>query len=207
MADETGVSADAPEVVPSGDGTPAAEVGGSAETAPDADLAKQLEEAIADRDKWKDLSRRNEAKAKANRDAQAELERVKREAMSEQERAVADAAAAAKSEAMKAFGEQLVVAELRAQAAGKLSDAQVMSLSQAIDVSRFLGDDGAVKVDDLGEFVAGFVPVAPPAPPAPSPMPAADIGQGAGRGSPSGLQLGDDDGLGAALAAAVGALR
>jgi translation elongation factor P/translation initiation factor 5A len=69
--------------------------------------------------KWKSLSRANE---KALRAAQAELDKVKQSSMSETERAVAQAKAEGRAEAMREANTKLLHAEIRAAAASVLAD-------------------------------------------------------------------------------------
>lgn len=69
--------------------------------------------------KWKSLSRSNE---KALRAAQAELDKVKQSSMSETEKAVAQARAEGRAEAMKDANTKLLHAEIRAAAASVLAD-------------------------------------------------------------------------------------
>jgi len=157
----------------------------------DEDIAAQLQAAQEELERWKAQARKHEDRAKANRDAASELERVKREAMSEQERAVADAAEAARQGVLRDLGAKLVHAEIRAAAAGRLPDETLSTLTEAIDVARFLGDGAAVDTDAVKAFVDGVVP-APLPPVVPSPLPVADIGQGAGRGGANSIPTGDD---------------
>ncbi|MDH4158662.1 MAG: hypothetical protein OEV62_00210 [Actinomycetota bacterium] len=192
---------------PAGDATPTepqqteptatGPAGGADET-----IAAQLQAAQEELERWKAQARKHEDRAKANKDAVSELERVKREAMSEQERAVADAAEAARQGILRDVGAKLVHAEIRAAAAGRLPDETLSTLTEAIDVARFLGDGATVDTDAVKAFVDGLVPP-PPSPVLPSPLPVADIGQGAGRGGATSAPLGDD-GLGDALKRLVG---
>jgi hypothetical protein len=62
------------------------------------------------------------AAEKAARDAQAELDKIRKAGMSEQERAVAEAKAAGRNEALAEVTDRLVRSEIRAAAAGKLAD-------------------------------------------------------------------------------------
>ena len=191
---------------PAGDDTPTDPQQTETATDPagdgDGDIAAQLKAAQEELERWKAQARKHEDRAKANCDAASELERVKREAMSEQERAVADAAEAARQGVLRDLGAKLVHAEIRAAAAGRLPDDTLSTLTEAIDVARFLGDGATVDTDAVRAFVDGVVPA--PLPPAvPSPLPVADIGQGAGRGGANSIPLGDD-GLGDALRRLVG---
>lgn len=82
------------------------------------------------------------AAEKRARDFEAELTRIRESSMSEQEKAVEAARREARAEAGKAFNTRLVQAEMRAAAAGKLSDPE--------DAIRFL-DLETFAVDDDGQ--------------------------------------------------------
>jgi hypothetical protein len=97
----------------------------------------------AEAEKWSALARKHEERAKGNATAAKELEKVRAAAMSEQERAVAEAKAAGLNEAQKANAPRLVRAELKAAAAeaGLGKDALAGFLEYA-DLSKFVTDDG-----------------------------------------------------------------
>lgn len=82
------------------------------------------------------------AAEKRTRDLETELARLREGSMSEQEKAVEQARREAKAEASTAFNVRLVQAEVRAVAAGKLTDPE--------DAIRFLDLDGFA-VDDDGK--------------------------------------------------------
>jgi hypothetical protein len=68
---------------------------GGAEGAPaETDPAKALEQALKDAEKWKQLSRKNEARARENSTAADELKKIRDSQMSEQERLTAQLAEA-----------------------------------------------------------------------------------------------------------------
>lgn len=90
---------------------------------PGPDLAKEVE-------KWKALSRKNERALEA--------ERAK--GLSEAERAISEAKAAGRTEAIQEAGRRLARAEIRAAAAGKGLD--VAALLDDVDLTRFVGEDG-----------------------------------------------------------------
>lgn len=124
-----------------------------------------LEEALealkardADVEKWKSTSRKHEDRAKTNSKAAEELERVKRESMSEAEKLVAEARDAGKKEALSLVGGTLAKAEVRAQASGRIDDERLSTLLEHLDVSRFVGDDGTVDAAEVKKFVDGIAP-------------------------------------------------
>lgn len=131
----------------------------------DAALLAELAAAKADADKWRDLSRKNETKAKANADAAKELEAMRLANMSEQERVTAEAFASGKAEAMRELGATLVRAELRAVSAGRIDAERLDALIAHLDLSRYLDEKGQVKSDDLASLLDTIAPkpVDPPA--------------------------------------------
>lgn len=81
------------------------------------------------------------------RAAQNELEKVRKASMTENEKAIAEAATAARVEAAKAAAPRLVKAELRAAAAEVgLSREALSGFLEYADLSRFVTEDG--EVDD-----------------------------------------------------------
>lgn len=125
-------------------------------------------------DKWRELARKHEDRAKANADAQKKLEQLQRQAMSDQERAVAEARDAGRHEALMEVGSRLVDAELRVAAAGRLDDKQLGVLLQGVNRSVFLADDGTVDAKSIRTFIDGIAPK----PPEPKPQGFPDLGQG-----------------------------
>lgn len=171
----------------------------AADTAADKALADQLAKERANAEKWKALAQKHEGRAKANADAQAQLEELKRANMTEQERIVEEVRAQVRAEAMREFGGALVHAEFRAAAGGRLDSEALDTLLGAVDLSRFIDDDGKPKSDEVSKFLDAVAPkpvepapvdppVQPPAaaqsaglpPLAPHP---GDTGQGAARSS------------------------
>lgn len=123
--------------------------------------------------KWKELSRKNEERAKANAKAATELEQLRAQSMTEQERAVEKARQEARSEALAEAGKGRAVDAIRAAAAGRPVD--VEALVEGIDPTRFLGDDGAPDREAIDTWVSRVAPERNAA--------GADFGQGA-RGVP-----------------------
>lgn len=99
---------------------PEAEVEPTEETEATSTATDDNEPATAEEIKrWKSLSRQNE---KALRAAQAELDKVRQSSMSDTEKAVAQARAEGRAEAMKDANTKLLHAEVRAAAATVLAD-------------------------------------------------------------------------------------
>lgn len=76
------------------------------------------------------------------RAAQAELDKVRRSGLSEQEKAVAEAKAAGQVEAVRAVVPRLVRAEFRAAAAGQVDKSTLDAYLEDIDLSKFVTEDG-----------------------------------------------------------------
>lgn len=116
----------------------------------------------AEADKWKALARKHEDQAKANSKAAKDLEEVQRQAMSDQERAVAEAKEAGRVEASTAWrssaGRLAVVA-----AAATAGVAVPQAALDLMDLSGLVGDDREVDTAKVADLVAGFAPVTPPA--------------------------------------------
>lgn len=110
----------------------------------------------AEATKWAELARKNETRAKANAEAARELDRLKRQSMSETDRAVAEAVAKAHREAQERFGSRLVDAEVRAVAAGRAVN--VDALLEGLDRSRFLTDDGDPDVKGIAAWLDKVAP-------------------------------------------------
>lgn len=115
----------------------------------DTDLAAEVA-------KWQALARKHEDRAKANANAAKELDEVRKAAMTDQDKAVAEAREQARVETLKAVGFRVVDAEVRAAAAGRNVD--VDALLEGMDRSRFLTDDGDVDREALSKWVDRITP-------------------------------------------------
>lgn len=121
----------------------------------------------AEIDKWKSLARKHETRAKENAEARKELDAVR----AEQEKAVAEAVAAARAEVLAEVGAHLVDAEVKAAAAGRGID--VEALLDGLDRKRFLGEDGKPDVEAITQWIERLSPTQPKSEPR---FP--DLGQG-----------------------------
>lgn len=151
----------------------------------------------AEAEKWQSLARKHEDRSKSNAAAAKELEQLKTSMLDDQQKAVAEAKAAGVAEAAARYGSQIVAAEIRAAAAGRLEAEQVATLVDGINLAAFLTDDGDVDTDKVSAFIDGLAPKADPSPGSPFP----DLGQGARPGA--GVALNGDP-LEAALKAKLG---
>jgi hypothetical protein len=140
--------------------------------------------------KWQALAQKHEARAKGNAQAAKDLEAIRAQSMSELERAVAEAQAATRREVQAEFAGQLVDAEIKAAAAGRLDDKRLDVLLQGVNRAAFLDDEFAV---DLSSIRALVDAVAPPVKEDTNPLSGFDLGQGARSGQPP--SLGDDNEL------------
>lgn len=76
------------------------------------------------------------------RDAQRELEKIRAASMTEQEKAVAEAKQAGRTEALATVGARLATAELRAAAAGRVDKATLDGFLEYADLTKFVGEGG-----------------------------------------------------------------
>jgi hypothetical protein len=131
-----------------------------------------------------EASRKWEDRAKSNAEAAKKLAEVERSAMSDQERAVAEATAAARAQVLAEVGSTLVDAEVKAAAAtltaaGRSVDADALLEGDTLNRTAFLGEDGR---PDTAKIAAWLDKVAPKAPDPDQQQPTApvwpDLGQG-----------------------------
>lgn len=152
MADDTGP-----------DDTGATPPGGNADQGtPPADLGDAGKQAI---DRMK--AERNAARAelKAANDKLAELERS---SLQGQEKAVADAVAAAKAEAFNAVAAKLAAAEFKVAANGRFEVTE--DFLSGVNLAAFVDASGDVDTDKVKAFIDGITPAGA--------KPAPDLGQG-----------------------------
>lgn len=125
---------------------------------------------------------RSEAE-KAAKAATAELEKLRKLTMSETEKAISEARAAARAELMAEVGAERVENAVRAATAGRNVDAD--ALLDGLDRARFLTDDGKPDTQKITEWVDRIAPKGQ-TPPKPA---AKDIGQGARPGATGASQI------------------
>lgn len=117
---------------------------------------------------WRHKARKHEARVTALGDVEqlradaAELARLRREGMSENDKALADAREQAANEARTAerasFAEQLVTAEFRAANNGRIETDRMKGLLEGIDPHKFLTPEGQVDTDKVKQYVDGVAP-------------------------------------------------
>lgn len=103
-----------------------------------------------EREKYADYA---ELKRKAT-----EHDRLTRERETEHEKAIREAREKAEQDARAEVQPKLVMAEFRAAAAGKIEPARLATLTEDIDLKRYLKDDGSVDLDKITAKVGAWTP-------------------------------------------------
>lgn len=103
-------------------------------------------------------ARKHEDRAKANAAAARELEALRATSMTDQEKAVADAKAEARTETLREVGGKLADAAIRVAAAGRPVD--VDALIEGIDATKFLDANGDPDTKAIGAWMDRVAPVA-----------------------------------------------
>lgn len=134
----------------------------------------------AEAEKWQGLARKHEERAKANAAAARERDELKRSSMTEQERAVDEARAAARTEVMAEVAETRVDDAVRAAAAGRTVD--IEALLEGLDRRKFVGDDAQPDRKAITEWLDRVAPAG---------RTVTDLGQGA-RGGRNNTALNGD---------------
>jgi hypothetical protein len=130
---------------------------------------------VVEAEKWKQLARKHEERAKANAQAAAELEELKRSMLSDTERAIEQAKAEARQATVAEYAGRLLDAKLETLLNGKTLTANAIL---AFDKSAFIQADGTVNDDAMRAWVDSNT--ATPATPA---FP--DLGQGTRGNAPA----------------------
>lgn len=131
---------------------PSEEAEGTQETQPPADLGDAGKQAL---DRMK--AERNEARKQA-KTVQAQLEELQRSQMSDQERAIDEAKAAARAEVTAEYGAKIATAEFKAAAGGRIPDDKMVTLLASLDLKAFLDDAGDVDPEKVKTFVDTIAP-------------------------------------------------
>lgn len=130
-----------------------------AEPTPDPAPAATADPELGDAGK-KALEAEREARKTAEkraRDASKELETLRRESMSETEKAIDEARSIARAETLREVGGRLVDAEVRAAMAGR--NVNVDALLEGLDRTAFLDDTGDVNRDALAAWAERIAPM------------------------------------------------
>jgi hypothetical protein len=108
---------------------------------------------------WKAHAREWEKRAKANAKAADELEKIRKQNQSEQEKAVEEAEARGRASAAQDYGVKL--AQARFEAAAAQAGVNLGEVAEFISVAQFVGDDGEVDDKAIKAAVAMFAKLAP----------------------------------------------
>lgn len=124
---------------------------------------------------WKHYARQHEQRVKdlgsltpeqlaELRDKAEKHDKLERELMSDKDKAIAEAKEAAETEARQSFLPQLVLAEFKASAAGRIPAEQLEGIVGPLDKSFFYAADGkSVDADKVKAYVDQLAPAAAPA--------------------------------------------
>lgn len=117
---------------------------------------------------WQAEARKWEKRSKENAQAKAELAELRkqqRSAMTEAERAVAEAEERGRTAAVTEFGKRLARTEFDAAAGRRNPDFDTASALEYVDLARFVGDDGEPDTKAIKAAVERLVPAAAPGTP------------------------------------------
>lgn len=115
---------------------------------------------------------RNQARTELNA-LRKELDQFKQAQMSESEKAVAEAAARGRSEAITEFGQRLAAAQFVAEAAKRNPDFDAASVLEDLNLAKYVTDDGEPDGKGIASVVERLVPER-----AANPRPSGDVGLG-----------------------------
>lgn len=113
----------------------------------------------AEAEKYKALMRKHEARAKENAAAVKERDELRKQSMSEQEKAVEEASAKARAEERVRLAGKLARQGFIAAAAGRLPNAA--SVADDLNLSKYVGEDGEIDESGLAELVDRLAPPKP----------------------------------------------
>jgi hypothetical protein len=147
----------------------------------------------AEAEKYRALQKKWEARAKENSGAAKERDELRKQSMTEQEKAVEEASAKARAEERVRLAGKLARQGFLASAAGRIPHAA--SVADDLNLARFVSEDGEIDETGLAELVDRLAPPkAEKEPSAEEPKPKArsfDQGpRGSGSGKDSSLQAG-----------------
>lgn len=167
MPDDAPPAAPAADAPPAKPAAPAADAPPPAATVEDKPLGDAGEKAL---EAMKVRARDAEKEAKA---AKAELDKLRKAQMTEQEQAVAAAREEGKAEATSAVVQRLAAAEIKAALTGVVPDPT--AIVEELNLARYVGDDGEVDAEKVAALKAKYEGItsgqAPPPPPPPPGVP------------------------------------
>ena len=107
---------------------------------------------------WKAEARKWEQRAKENKAAATEVEKARKAAMSESERAVAEAEERGRMSAVTAYGERLARTEFIAEAARRNPGFDAAAVLDDLNLGRYIGEDGEPDSKAITAAVGRLVP-------------------------------------------------
>ncbi|MGC4946180.1 hypothetical protein ACLQ2N_08235 [Streptomyces sp. DT224] len=110
----------------------------------------------AEAEKYKALMRKQEARAKANAAAAKELAKIKREGMSDLDKKVDEAVAAARAEERVKSGVRVARQAFLASASGRLENAK--DVADELNLKKYVDEEGDVDEDAIAELVDKLAP-------------------------------------------------
>jgi hypothetical protein len=147
----------APEVTPPAqEAPPAAQTPATPPTVEE--LQAKLEEATKESRKW-------ETRSKENHQAKTELEKQRQAAMTDAERAVAEAEVRGRTAATTEFGKELAQTQFDALAGRRNPDFDTAKALEYVDLGKFLGEDGRPDIKAITAAVERLVPAPTDGPP------------------------------------------
>lgn len=114
-------------------------------------------------EKWKNLSRKNEQKARENAAAASELEKVREASKTEFEKAVEAARHEGRALGLKEAGRSTVAAEFKAAFARNEYQGDIDAFLDSLSTDKFMDDQGKPNADAIAELVEKFAPKPGPA--------------------------------------------
>ncbi|MFB7212708.1 hypothetical protein [Streptomyces sp. NPDC056255] len=130
--------------------------GDESDTDDDGDQDDDKVDHKAEAEKWRALAKKHEGRAKLNSAAAKELARVKREGMSEADKRVDEAVAAAVAQERVKSGERVARSAFLAAAKGRLDNAK--DVADDVNLRRYVDDEGEVDEDGIAELVDRLAP-------------------------------------------------
>ena len=118
----------------------------------------------AEAEKWKALARKHETRSKENSAAAKQLEEQRQAAMTEHEKALAEAEKRGRQSALEQASHRIAAADIRAALSGVVNDPD--SIIEDLNLTRYITDDGdvdAAKVKTLRDKYAALAPRPPSA--------------------------------------------
>lgn len=152
--DDSGQAGATPQQPPASDPTPPAPAGDESALG---DAGKKALDAMK--------AERNAANSRVKA-LEKELARFQQAAMTDAERAVAEAETRGRASALGEFGQKLARAKFDALAGRRNADADTTKVLEFVDLSRFVGDDGELDEKAIADAVERLVPAPPSGPPA-----------------------------------------